>query len=94
MSDPGSKTIKAYGVFNATVEPTNYAYGIPFPGTFILNPGGKVTARFFEDAYQQLKHWLEVVYMTERLHESLKYVTPAEFEGAALAMHSPLLNPA
>jgi transposase InsO family protein len=27
-----------------------------------------------------LKHWLEVVYMTERIHEALAYVTPAEFE--------------
>lgn len=50
--------------------------------------------RDFEDAYQQLKPWLEVVYMTERIHQSLKYVTPAAFEGAALAMRSPLLNPA
>ena len=48
--------------------------------------------RDFEDAYQQLKHWLEVVYMTERIHESLKYVTPAEFEVAALATRYPLLN--
>jgi transposase InsO family protein len=48
----------------------------------------------FEDAYQQLKHWLEVVYMTERIHESLDYATPAEFEGAALATRYSLLNPA
>jgi len=50
--------------------------------------------RDFEDAYQQLKHWLEVVYMTERIHQSLHYVTPAEFEMAALTMGYPLLNPA
>lgn len=43
--------------------------------------------------YQQLKHWLEVVYMTERIHELLRYVTPAEFEAAALATSYPLLNP-
>lgn len=34
---------------------------------------------------RQLKHWLEVTCMTERLHQSLEYVTPAEFELAALA---------
>jgi putative transposase len=50
--------------------------------------------RDFEDAYQQLKHWLEVVYMTERIHEALDYVTPAEFEAVALATRYPLLNPA
>lgn len=48
----------------------------------------------FEDAYRQLKHWLEVTYMTERVHQSLGYVTPAEFEMAALATPCyPLLNP-
>lgn len=41
--------------------------------------------RDFEDAYHQLKHWLEVVYMTQRIHEALAYVTPAEFEAGALA---------
>lgn len=47
----------------------------------------------FEDAYRQLKHWLEVTYMTERVHQSLDYVTPAEFEMAALANpRYPLLN--
>lgn len=50
--------------------------------------------RDFEDAYQQLKHWLEVIYMTERIHEALDYVTPAEFEAVALATRYTLLNPA
>jgi putative transposase len=49
----------------------------------------------FEDAYRQLKHWLEGVYMTERLHQALDYLTPAEFEMAALAQpRYPLLYPA
>ena len=32
------------------------------------------------DAFQQIGHWLEVEYMTERIHSSLGYLTPAEFE--------------
>ena len=48
----------------------------------------------FEDACCQLKHWLEVVYMTERIHQALDYVTPAEFEMAARAqVRYPLLSP-
>lgn len=39
----------------------------------------------FEDAYRQLKQWLEVTYMTERIHQALDYVTPEEFEMAVLA---------
>ncbi len=50
--------------------------------------------RDFEDAQKQLKHWLEVVYMTERIHEALDYVTPAEFEAVALATRYTLLNTA
>ena len=47
----------------------------------------------FDDAYRQLKHWLEVTYMTERIHQALGYVTPAEFEVAALAQpRYPTLN--
>lgn len=37
------------------------------------------------DAIQQLKEWLEIEYMTERIHSSLGYLTPAEFEAAALS---------
>jgi peroxiredoxin len=54
LSDPGSKTIRAYGILNTTVPETNtLSYGIPFPGTFVLDTKGIVTARFFEDAYQE-----------------------------------------
>ncbi len=48
--------------------------------------------RDFEDAQKQLKHWLEVVYMTERIHQSLDYITPAEFEAMALPTRYTLLN--
>lgn len=53
LSDPGSKTIKAYGLLNTTLKPTDQNYGIPFPGTFILDPDGRVTARFFENEYRE-----------------------------------------
>jgi hypothetical protein len=53
LSDPGSTTIKRYGILNTTVPESNSLYGYPFPGTFMLNHDGVVTARFFEQAYQQ-----------------------------------------
>jgi hypothetical protein len=53
LSDPGSNTIKRYGILNTTIEPTNALYGYPFPGTFIVDRQGVVTARFFEDAFQE-----------------------------------------
>jgi len=54
LSDPGSITIKQYGILNTTVPESNHQlYGIPFPGTFMLNTRGIVTSRFFEQAYQE-----------------------------------------
>jgi hypothetical protein len=54
LSDAGSATIKRYGIFNTTVTDTaNFTYGIPFPGTFIVDGSGTVTSRFFEAAYQE-----------------------------------------
>ena len=49
----------------------------------------------FEDAFGQIRHWLEVVYMRERIHQALDYLTPVEFEMAAQAKaRYPLLSPA
>ncbi|MDA1183541.1 MAG: redoxin domain-containing protein [Acidobacteria bacterium] len=53
LSDPGSATIKAYGLLNTTVDATSSNFGIPFPGTFVLDTDGVVTERFFEEAYQE-----------------------------------------
>ena len=40
VSDPGSAVIRRYGLFNDTVDPKTRAYGIPHPGTFILDTKG------------------------------------------------------
>ena len=53
LSDSGSATIKAYGILNTTVDPKTTNYGIPFPGTYLLNRRGVVTSKFFEAAYQE-----------------------------------------
>ena len=54
LSDPGSKVIREYGILNTTVpETSREQYGIPFPGTFIVDRNGVVTSRFFEAAYQE-----------------------------------------
>jgi peroxiredoxin len=53
LSDRGSAVIRAYGILNTTVDPSSRNMGIPFPGTFLLDRQGVVTARFFEEAYQE-----------------------------------------
>jgi hypothetical protein len=51
LSDAGSATIKQYNLLNT--EATGRTAGIPYPGTFVLNPRGIVTSRSFESAYQE-----------------------------------------
>jgi hypothetical protein len=53
VSDAGSAIITRYGLLNTTVEPGTRTYGIPFPGTFIVDRGGVVRSRHFEEAYQE-----------------------------------------
>lgn len=53
LSDPGSETIKRYGILNTTIDPKNELYGYPFPGTFIVDRRGIVTSRVFEPMYQE-----------------------------------------
>ncbi len=44
--------------------------------------------RDYEDAYQQLGHFLDEVYMHKRIHSSLGYLTPAEFESQWVAQRA------
>ena len=53
VSDAGSAIIKQYGLLNETVDPKSSTFGIPHPGTFIVDRKGVVVSRFFEDAYQE-----------------------------------------
>ena len=53
LSDAGSAVIKRYGIFNTTVAADSPTYGIPFPGTFIVDANGRIKSRHFEAAYQE-----------------------------------------
>jgi hypothetical protein len=53
LSDEGSKVIRQYGLLNTSVAENNATFGIPYPGTFMLDRNGAVTSRFFEAAYQE-----------------------------------------
>lgn len=52
LSDVESAVIKRYGLLNESVDPSRRSYGIPHPGTFILDTTGRVVQRFFEQSYQ------------------------------------------
>ena len=52
LSDVGSVVIQRYGILNREAEGTRVS-GIPYPGTFILDPSGRVVDRVFEPRYQE-----------------------------------------
>ena len=53
LSDAGSQAIRVFGILNETVKPKTAFYGIPHPGTFIVNPQGEVASKYFEDDFRE-----------------------------------------
>ncbi len=53
IADRDSSMIRAFGLFNESEKPGARGYGIPHPGTFIVDRKGIVVSRFFEDAYRE-----------------------------------------
>ena len=53
LSDPDSKMIRAFGILNESVPKDNPFFGIPHPGTYLIDPRGKVISKYFEDDYTQ-----------------------------------------
>ena len=58
LSDAGSEVIRRYGILNREIARDAQAgdvsmYGIPYPGTFVLDGDGRVVERFFEQRYQE-----------------------------------------
>jgi hypothetical protein len=53
LSDPQSNIIRAFGILNDTVQPGTAQFGIPYPGTFILDTKGTVVAKYFEDDFRE-----------------------------------------
>ena len=53
LSDNGSSIIRRYNLLNQSVDRESRAFGVPHPGTFMLDASRRVTSRFFEERYQE-----------------------------------------
>jgi AhpC/TSA family protein/cytochrome c biogenesis DsbD-like protein len=53
LSDPDSKIIRAVGILNETVQANTPYFGIPYPGSFVLDANGVIVAKYFEDNYKE-----------------------------------------
>ncbi len=49
LSDPDSEIIERFGILNTLVKSDDHPwYGIPFPGSYVIDADGIITAKFFE----------------------------------------------
>jgi hypothetical protein len=53
LSDPESKIIRAFGILNEAVPRDSPVYGIPHPGTYVVDARGVVRAKFFEPDFRE-----------------------------------------
>jgi peroxiredoxin len=53
LSDPDSKVIRAFGILNETVPKDTPFFGIPYPGTFIVDERGVVKSKYFEPDFRE-----------------------------------------
>lgn len=53
LSDEGSKTIRAFGILNESIPEDNPFYGVPYPGTYIVDAEGRVKSKYFEPDYRE-----------------------------------------
>ena len=53
LSDPDSKVIRAFGILNENFPKGHPWYGVPFPGTYVIDEHGIVQAKFFEEDHRE-----------------------------------------
>ncbi len=53
LADQAGASAKILGILNTQYVPGDNAYGIPYPGVFVVAPDGKVKAKVFLEAYSQ-----------------------------------------
>ncbi len=52
ISDVDTATMTALGILNEDYEPGEPAYGIPYPGVFVLNPEQQIVGKIFVEFYR------------------------------------------
>lgn len=67
LRDEDTRHFSAIGIVNDQYEPGERAYGIPYPGIFLLNADGTVEAKFAEVDYRIRPDFSEVLAVAEAL---------------------------
>ncbi|RLQ21883.1 hypothetical protein DWB85_09855 [Seongchinamella sediminis] len=51
LHDVDTLSFRTLGILNKSYQPGDDAYGIPYPGTIVINPDGVVVGKLFLEAY-------------------------------------------
>jgi peroxiredoxin len=52
ISDIDATTVKSLGILNTDYKPGDSAYGIPYPGTFVVNRDKKIVGKIFLEGFR------------------------------------------
>lgn len=69
LSDVDAATVKVLNILNAEYEPGDGAYGIPYPGIFVVNRDLEIVGKIFVDGYQKRVDALHVLAYAKNLLE-------------------------
>jgi hypothetical protein len=53
LGDSDSKMIRAFGILNDNFPRSHEWYGVPFPGTYLVDERGVVAAKYFEEDHRE-----------------------------------------
>jgi peroxiredoxin len=68
LSDPRSKSIRAFGILNEEVAKGTRSYGVPYPGVYIVDKNKKVQATFFKEGYKDRPATRDILAKIEQLN--------------------------
>ena len=75
LSDPESKIIRSFGILNETTQKNTPFFGIPYPGTYVLDPKGVITAKYFEDDFRERDTAAEILVKQFGIHSEEAHTT-------------------
>jgi hypothetical protein len=53
LADPDSRIIRDFGILNESIQKGTQTYGIPYPGSYIIDARGVVKSKFFTSDYKE-----------------------------------------
>tara|TARA_R110002072_G_scaffold7773_7_gene41627 strand:+ start:38919 stop:39251 length:333 start_codon:yes stop_codon:yes gene_type:complete len=69
LFDEQSTLIKELGILNTGPKPGDAAYGIPYPGLFLVDSDGKVFAKFAEKSFKDRPNYDGILSTAEKLSQ-------------------------